>query len=109
MMRHICLAAWVYVALAVGLGVAMATESIPTQTTSATDISTLVMQGGFGALVLAELARWRDLGAQLLRLLDSALTDLRDGRMTVRHEHVDVDGRPVERRRPSRGHGDEPG
>lgn len=59
----------------------MATEAIPAQTTSATDISTLVMQGGFGALVLAELARWRDLGAQLLRLLDSALTDLRDGRM----------------------------
>jgi len=104
MRRHICVTAWLQIALTVvAVGVAAAGDGTAlSQASAATDLGTLALQGGFGAFVLAEITRWRELVAQLLRILDGALEDLREGRMTVRHEHVDIDGRPVDRRRPRR-------
>lgn len=109
MLRHTCVTAWLYVLLALlAVAAAFASDGAPVAAGVQVDVVTqLVMQGGFGALALAELSRWRELGGQLLKLLDSALEDLRDGRMTVRHEHVDAEGHPVERRRPRRVRGDD--
>lgn len=103
MKRHVCVTAWIYVLTTAVAVAAMAADQIPSTAGFEPEaVTTLGLQGVFGALILAEASRWRDLGSQSLRLLDSALDDLRSGRMTVRHEHVDIDGHQVERRRPTR-------
>lgn len=101
--KHFCLTAWLYLILgAAAASIAIAAEGQPESSVPVNEVTQIVMQGGLGAFALAELAQWRNLGAQFINLLDAALGDLRSGKMTVRHEHVDIDGHEVERRRPAR-------
>lgn len=94
-MPHVCRSAWLYLVAAVAVaGVAVA-DDVVGGTLNPTTITTPAMQGLLGWLILSELGRWRELAT-------AVVSDLREGRLRVLHEHVDVDGTPVERRRPTR-------
>lgn len=96
---HVCRSAWLYLlAACVAAGVAIAQDVAGGRAIDPSSITTPALQGVLGWAILTELSRWRELAS-------SALADLRDGRLKVLHEHLDVDGHPVERRRPTRPRG----